>query len=389
MNSYCVAALDYLPHCYDADAARFSYLTKIGEHCEIANDFVTEGWLRYTINTYLGLSEAERHGGVIPWLGDVQGSVEKFLALHEAEITNSGDLGLLLVLLRAASPNHPAVARSIARLAAVIADETTSRGLNMQDLAWMLWGACNWYGDPSARVLATRCFGVIRDQFVDQRTGLPRHSIKAYRRHAVSFGSIVYFLRAMYEYGEASGSIEAGELFARCLSRVLALQAEDGAWPWLIDVRSGVPIDLYPVFSVHQDSMAMLFLFPAQMLGIGPLDAVIERSFNWNYGFNELAVPLVGSRGGSAWFDRSIERDERWTRARRYMRGLGPAKREFPARTSSIRLNQECRSYHLGWVLYAWSGRGLPSTLEPPPLIFTTPSLFTGSDEQDLGLRTA
>jgi hypothetical protein len=132
----------------------------------------------------------------------------------------------------------------------------------------------------------------------------------------------------------------------------------------MIDVRTGLPFDVYPIFSVHQDSMAMLFLFPAKLYGVAGVDEAIDRSFRWNFGHNELDACLVRSEP-CAWFYRSIERDERWPRARRYLRALGPPARTYPARSRNVRLNRECRSYHLGWVLYAWSGRACVPQLDP------------------------
>jgi len=57
---------------------------------------------------------------------------------------------------------------------------------------------------------------------------------------------------------------------------------------------------------------------------------------------------------------RSIERAERLPRARRYARTLARATAARPAglvRNDELRVNRECRSYHLGWVLFAWAGR--------------------------------
>jgi hypothetical protein len=147
---------------------------------------------------------------------------------------------------------------------------------------------------------------------------------------------------------------------------VLALQADDGAWPWLLDVRCGLPIDLYPIFSVHQDSMAMLFLFAARARGVPGTQEAIELSFRWNLGCNELHAAILQEHP-YAWFYRSIERAERWPRARRYLRGLGRAPRAYPPPSPGVRLNRECRSYHPGWVLYTWSGEASTPALAPPP----------------------
>ncbi len=354
MNDYCDAALEYLSHAFDARRALFSWCSRVDQRGEVTHDFAAPWSLRYTINSYLGLSEAERSGARIAWLGPVSSGVERFLSACEPQILNCGDHGLLLVLLAAVDPSHPAVARSQRYLEQAIARDDAAARLDMQQLAWMLWGACAWATDEWAQALAQRIFDLVRASFVHPESGMPRHSTRRYRSHAVSFGSIVYFLRAMHEYAEAFDSGPARELFSNCLRRVLAVQGEDGAWPWMIDVRTAVPIDIYPIFTVHQDSMAMLFLFPAQRRGVPGIDAAIERSFMWNLGYNELQTPILRGQP-HAWFYRSIERTERSPRARRYLRGLGPRAREYPARSPRVRLNRECRSYHPGWILYVWS----------------------------------
>lgn len=365
MNDYCTQALDYLRLAYDKPQALFSYSTSVDEQGNVVNDFRLQASLRYTINTYLGLSEAQRHGAPIEWLGDVEDRVHEFLALHEHDLSSSADHGLLLVLLAATGPSHPAVGRSLERLERVVSRADEAHSLNMQDLGWMLWGAASWADDTRATGLAERVFGLIRTRYVSPASGLPRHSLASYRPHTVSFGSIVYFLRAMHEYAEAFESNAARDLFTTGVEQVLTLQAPDGAWPWMIDVRSGRPFDLYPIFTVHQDSMAMLFLLPAEREGISGASEAIERSLRWNFGHNELGAQMVLTEP-YPWIYRSIERSERWPRARRFLRGVGPAARGFPPRSGHIRINRECRSYHLGWVLYAWSDPARVIPLDAP-----------------------
>lgn len=354
MNDYCTHALEYLRLAYDPQRALFSYSTSLDNHGRIVNDFRLPESLRYTINTYLGLTEAQRHRGPIDWLGNVTDRVHEFLELHEDALSSPADQGLLLVLLATADPSHPAVHRSFDRIERILAGERAIRGLNMQDLAWMLWGTATWADEAPARALADRLFELVRSHYVHPATGLPRHGVARYRAHTVSFGSTVYFLRAMYEHSEAFGSDVARELFVAGVERVLGIQGPDGAWPWMIDVRSGLPFDIYPIFTVHQDSMAMLFLFPAERYGIPGVLEAIERSLQWNFGHNELSARMVQNKP-YPWIYRSIKRDERSPRARRYLRGLGPAARGYPARSRRVCINRECRSYHLGWVLYAWS----------------------------------
>ena len=363
MNDYCATALDYLGLAFDRQQALFSYSSTVDDRGQLVNDFRQPESFRYTINTYLGLFEAQLHGGEIGWLGRVEDRVWEFLARHELALNSSADHGLLLVLLAATDPSHPAVGRSLSKLERLLSRDGDVRGLNMQDLAWMLWGTSRMAHDPRAATLADRLFELIRTRYIHPVTGLPRHSGQRYRAHTVSFGSIVYFLRSMHEYAEAFDSRAARELFTAAVQRVLAIQGDHGDWPWMVDVRSGVPFDRYPIFTVHQDSMAMLFLFPAEAYGVAGAAEAIQPSLLWNSGLNELAVDMVLSQP-YPWVYRSIERDESVPRARRYLRGLGRPSRRYPPRSQGLRINRECRSYHLGWVLYAWSNPDRARQLE-------------------------
>jgi hypothetical protein len=206
---------------------------------------------------------------------------------------------------------------------------------------------------------------LVLTQFVDPRSSFPRHSLSRYRRDVVSFGAVTYFLRGMHELSSLTGNPRAARAFAQGVAGVLGVQGGLGEWPWLISVKRRIPLDVYPVFAVHQDSMSMLFLLPALDSGLEVADA-IGRSFAWVLGRNELSAPMIHAHPFVAY--RSIERAERWPRARRYLRALprsltGRADRSADGK--GVRINSECRSYHVGWILYAWAGRGaVPGAFE-------------------------
>jgi hypothetical protein len=94
----------------------------------------------------------------------------------------------------------------------------------------------------------------------------------------VSFGGVVYFLRARHKYSVCVGDEYARSIFRFGVDRVRDIQGPYGEWPWLIDVKTAAPIDFFPIYSVHQDSMAMLFLLPALDLGLPDVTENIARS---------------------------------------------------------------------------------------------------------------
>jgi hypothetical protein len=321
------------------------------------NDYAGPFAARYTITSLLGLAEAARHevNGVTP--GDVADMTRVFLDRRGPTVRGIADLGLLAVLLSSLGEDRDRE-RTLAAVDGAVAAHATGR-LRMQDLAWALWGAAaaaeggSDHGASLAHVLSA----LVRSRFVHPDSGLPRHTTRRYRRNLVSFGALAYFLRAMHEAARAVDDAQADSLFVSGVARALELQGPRGEWPWMIDASTGTAIDRYPVFTVHQDSMAMLFLLPALDAGNRAAAQAVDRSLSWAFGDNELGTRMYVDRPFFAY--RSIERRERASRLRRYGRSLAYSVTGRPSahEGARVRLNDECRSYHPGWVLYAWAAR--------------------------------
>lgn len=324
--------------------------------------------IRYTINTLLGLQRAARSGCQDRFLQSTEGMVDRFVELHLGETIDPASVGLLLLLLAEGGRHESLLGELVGRIGATV-QQAPADSLTIQELSWMLWGA-----SAAARVdatgatsLADRLFATMDERFVDPSSLLARHSLSRYRSRIVSFGGIVYFLRATYEYAALTGERRPRRLFESGVEAMLGIQGPRGEWPWMISVRTGIPLDFYPVFGVHQDSMAMLFLLPALDDGLLDVEDAIARSLAWSLGKNELHVPMYGA--GRFFAYRSIRRDQRLFRQRRYARSLA---RAFADRSGSLTggkglmVNRECRSYHLGWILFAWAGRPDQPRLEAP-----------------------
>lgn len=311
--------------------------------------------VRYTINSLLGLSEAARSGSFGVSEDEVADLAHSFLA-NERRIVLPADHGLATILRCAVGASAASVESSVRTLRALLQEPSA---LTMQDVGWTLWGACvaAREGFDGALDVAAAALAFVRSKLVQPDTCLPLHTTARYRRHLVSFGSLVYFLRAMHEAAITLGDAHAVRLFERGVDKALALQGPDGEWPWMLDNRTGATVDPYPLFAVHQDSMAMLFLHPAEDRGLVGSSEAIDSSLAWIFGENELGRRMFVEQPFFAY--RSIERDETLPRLRRYARSMRPRRmtsKGWPLPTR-VRLNEECRSYHLGWLLYVWSGR--------------------------------
>jgi hypothetical protein len=353
VKTACRGSIEFLETDWSPERALFSFSARRTPD-GVVRDYEHPQALRYTINTLLGLSQAAASGWDDVFVQRAPRLVDAFLERRYEAVELPADVGLLLVL--AAETGRCALADALVDRVRSLLGTTPASSLNMQDLGWMLWGAtaAARTSRPGADDAADALFRLVDGSFVDPRTSLPRHSVRRYRRNVVSFGSLVYFLRAMGEYARLSGVRRARELFHAGVETALRLQGPLGEWPWLIDIERGAVIDRYPVFTVHQDGMAFLFLHPAADEGID-VEAATRRSLEWVAGGNELATPMLEQR--PFWGHRSIARRERWQRARRYARSRVGAPGDAPAPLGRLHVNDECRSYHLGWLLYAWSGR--------------------------------
>lgn len=323
----------------------------------LINDFGNPGSIRYTINTLAGLQRAVDHGR-IDW--PVVETLDCFLAHHAAEITSPADQGLLLAVL--ARAKHSQIGAWFDRVAANVASSERLSTFHLQDVSWMLIGLTAHAvesGDATARALADELFRFVDRRFINKDNMLPYYRLAWWRRRFSSFGGIAYFLLAMADYADAFSDTHADAVFRQSVAAVMALQGPNGEWPWFIDVKRTVVADWYPVYSVHQDSMSLLFMFPALDRGAPGAEMAIRKSVRWLFGKNELRVPFL--RADPFFIDRSIRRNESSAeRPRRLLRAALGAMLDRPARfaaASDLTVLKECRSYQLGWILYVWSPR--------------------------------
>ncbi len=117
-------------------------------------------------------------------------------------------------------------------------------------------------------------------------------------------------------------------------------------------------MDWYQVYSVHQDSMAMLFLLPAFDSGVEGAKDAICKSYKWLFGNNQLQKAII--QQNPFFIYRSIKQKQF---AERPVRIIKSVTNKIMGRNANLvnpqclEINEECRSYHIGWIIYAWAGR--------------------------------
>lgn len=193
-----------------------------------------------------------------------------------------------------------------------------------------------------------------------RRRGLPRRELVEYG--IASFAAQVYPLHglaAYYLFTEETPH-PAVEVVAR---RIVDAQGPLGQWWWIYSTRQRAVIEGYPVYSVHQDGMAFLGLMELERLGIGGFRDALALGLDWELGANELNTSLVSRQPGS--IARCIQRRgsqadgiygvSQLNFARMVARSLAPrlAGDRTGAEPQNLEMLMECRSYHLGWLLYA------------------------------------
>jgi hypothetical protein len=178
------------------------------------------------------------------------------------------------------------------------------------------------------------------------------------KRHISCFADQVYPIVALSNYGVLHNHHQSIDYAAQATEKLCRYQGELGQWWWHYDVTHKRICEGYPVFSVHQDSMAPMAIMASDRVSRQDHSDKIELGMQWNFGVNELEENLVHQEEGIIW--RDIERNEPAKLTRRIrsicsVAGLSGLHRLAGKCVNGFRVNRECRPYHLGWILYAWA----------------------------------
>jgi hypothetical protein len=361
MDDLVKIALASLTRMRDAATGLYSHKTLIGPrgaYINLAPD------ARYSAITIVGLLAADNAG----FAGELATTLPRSLdTLHRLASTSHDPATLAVLSWASAIAQDSRLDSSFDRMCAVVNPPRASS----MELGLALTAASH---AASARLMR-------RDRIVAQAASFAAELIRRYspgggvfrasRGHhsplalamarMTSFASQVYPLHGLSEYARLLELKASREIRAVC-DRLCAAQGALGQWWWFYAIGARAVIEGYPVYSVHQDAMAFMALAAAERIGQGKYRMQLERGLRWVYGENELATSMtsveppfiyraIQARGGHA------DGFAGWSR-RQHFRVLKAAWRPHvrsagPRSAQELEVLHECRSYHLGWLLYA------------------------------------
>ncbi len=306
--------------------------------------------LRYSLMTYIGLTKASADFE----LDALRAAL--WAELGAAEL-RPGDYGLYLWADGVRGDGSDA-ADVIGRAEDALEGAGGLPGREGQEVSWLALGLLR---NAAARETAPgeRLLRAALDELLSRAgaSGLLRHYGSAHvRRRFANFATQIYGLLAL---SAAAGEDDRALPAARTLAeRLIALQLQDGGWPWLYDADRGRVVEPYEVYSVHQHAMAPMGLLElAETTGDRRYADAAVHGLGWIHGRNELGLEMVDE--GEQLIYRSIRRKRPFDRIVLYASTATSLalRRSLPLDGRGVELNATCRPYELGWLLEAWCGR--------------------------------
>jgi hypothetical protein len=320
--------------------------------------------VRYTAITIIGLCRAEEFGYSSPWL--LPHLIDRLSANLQPAI-GLGDLALVFWASCMGDPEH--ARHLLPTMMDRWAEDAGRRNgsLETMQLAWLVSGLCTYRNvcgdDPSAEALLQSAVDELLTEHYNRESHLFYHcarTARSLRRRLVSdichFAEQIYGIQALTTYARSTGQRFLEEYARETAAVLIRNQTIGGGWAWLYHVPSGKPIDIYPIYSVHQLGMAPMSLLPLVSDAKDPVSRAVRNGIEWAFGQNELKRSLVNGAQGVIW--RSIKpeflpRQQQLLRKSLSTIGLTSAC-EWPwLRSRRFQIDRECRPYELGWLLYA------------------------------------
>jgi hypothetical protein len=311
---------------------------------------------RYTAIALIGLATESDADATAACGGVSVGDVCSRLLSDVDSVDNIGDVAL--TLWAAALLDHPDGRSALTRLKSLDPVRGTHPTV---EVAWCLTALSAKPTYTDADTLAAQIAKRIIASYpaeCDVFPHWPNSAPKPFARaHISCFADMVYPVQALSYYYLATQDAPALEAAKRGGQHMIDHQGAEGQWWWHFDCRTGKVVEGFPVYSVHQDSMAPMALFALQdAAGVDPRPAV-EKGLEWLVASPEIdGKSLIDRDAGMVW--RKVARHEPAKMVRGVQAMASKVHPNLRAPVNSIFrpgfVDYECRPYHLGWILHAF-----------------------------------
>lgn len=344
-----------LPRMFRPEQGCFAFTRKRGPDGQVALHGTS---LRYGAITVLGARHVEPSAQRAIFGGRTAAEFTAGMVEQLDDSTNLGDLAL--VTWAAAELSLPQVEQAVARIRRRNGEMCDAYTV---EAAWVL----------SALVAAHHLVRVqdllpaARDRLLTAgslHSGIFPHwtnprAAPWHRRHVACFADQVYPIQALARYHKAFPHGPSLTMAARCAEQICRVQGRAGQWWWHYDCRTGDVVEGYPVYTVHQDSMAPMALLDLAEAGGPDHSDAIRLGLDWMGRAFEVDCCLIDddlaliwrkvTRTGPGKMVRAVRAATSRLHPRLRLRGLNAVLRPTA-------IDYEDRPYHLGWILHTWLG---------------------------------
>jgi hypothetical protein len=325
------------------------------------NDITIKGVnVRYTLINLIGLHKAISN--------DFNISLKTRIDLKSIlrnQITNLsfyesvGDIGLLLWATSLISPDDLNIIIPKINFSNILNKFNDARSENTKELSWLLIGILmastfNKIFKSSISNLPNKLYKVIRNNYGGN--GVFKHSANEslngkLRSNSGNFADQVYSIYAFVLFSKLMKNEEALLIAEATAQKICELQGNSGEWMWHYSVKTGDVISKYPIYSIHQDALAPIALYSIQAATGKSYEKYIFKGIDWLFK-NSLNTDLICNKHNAVWD--GIGPDKTYRKVKSILSHLGIIKNiEY----KNLKVLNECSSFHLGWLLYAFAGR--------------------------------
>lgn len=338
---------------YIDDQLEFAFKKKLTDR-----GFVLEGQnIRYTLINLIGLYKAECNGF------DIKIDLKKVIRnkiKNADKLEGVGEIGLLLWATSLISVEDLLKILTKINFQSILENYKDAEMKLTMELSWLMIGLLmastfSPVFKKSIGNLPEKLYELTRNNYGG--SGIFGHQDSSnfsgrFRGNIGSFADQVYPIYAFSLFSKLRDNEEASLIASECADTLCEHQGDNGEWLWHYDSRDGSLISKYPIYSVHQDAMAPMALFAVQKCTGKNYEDNIYKGLDWLINNPENAS-MIDEENNMIW--RAIGPS---TAHRKFKSTLAQLGFNTNEEYSSVEVTKECWSYHLGWLLHAFAGRG-------------------------------